>query len=354
MNQFRMTPDDKAISLLSKAFRVLMNEGPVALGRKAVRMLVLLVGRLSSPRYLIKRSNVTRQLVANWEWRRKVKEINAAGADDYNHSWAVARQALYAKWGHLPCPHSEVKRLQTLHNMYHGERIFVMGNGPSLNKTPLEKLEGEYTFGVNRIYLLFDRIRWRPTFYTTLDWRVTPDNLGEINALRGMTFFFPHRFWRLLRKGDDVYWYWSRHGFHRSGRFVEDRFSYDITKGICPGGTITVTAIQIAYYLGFDPIYLIGVDTDYKIPASVRQSGPDAFGDGVGLYLESTQDDDVDHFDPRYFGKGRKWHNPNVPGMIRGHENCKAAIEAQGRHIYNATVGGKLEVFERVDFDTLF
>lgn len=337
-------PGAQALSILPKAFRVLMNEGPFKLGGMVASRVAVL---------LFRHPNILRQLAANWEWRQKVKKIKP-DIDEYSNAWGAAKRALYGKWGPLPCSQSEVKRLQSLHNMYQGERIFIIGNGPSLNKTPLEKLEGEYTFGVNRIYLLFDRIRWRPTFYTAFDWQVTPDNRDEINALRGMTFFFPKRFQGLLRTGDDVYWYWLRNGFPNGGRSVKDRFSYDITKGICQGGTVIVPAIQIAYYLGFDPIYLIGVDTDYKIADSVKQSGPDCFGDGVGLYLESTKDDDVDHFDPRYFGKGRKWHNPNVPGMVRGHENCRAAIDAQGRHIYNATIGGKLEAFERVDFDTLF
>ena len=331
------------LDLLSRALHVLTNEGPLGLVRRAPSVPVL----------LIRHSDVLRQLVAKWEWRRKLKKIKPGGGE-HSVSWASAREGLYAKWGPLPCPQSEVDRLQSLHDAYRGNRIFIVGTGPSLNKTPLEKLEGEYTFGLNRIYLLFDRIRWRPTFYTTLDWRVTPDNLNEINALTSMCFFFPYRFWGLLRSGDDAYWYWSRYDFHRGGHSVQDRFSYDITEGVCPGGTVTVAAIQIAYYLGFDPIYLIGVDLDYKIPDSVTRSGPDRFGDGVGIYLESSQDDDVNHFDPRYFGKGRKWHDPNVPGMIRGFENCRPAIEAEGRSIYNATVGGKLEVFERVDFNSLF
>lgn len=333
---------------LVKAFKVLEDEGAPALIHKTMNQLKTWLGTRRLGRW-----GSLRKLLAEWEWSREADRIDAADADDHSHLWADARRKLYAKWGPLPCPRFEIERVQRLHNQYLGDRIFIMGNGPSLNETPLERLEGEYTFGTNRIYLLFDRIAWKPTFYTTLDWRVTPDNLDEINRLDGMTFFFPYRFRGLLRKGEDVFWYWSRYGPHGDGRSVEDRFSYDMTRGVCPGGTVTVAAIQIAYYLGFDPIYLIGCDTDYVIPDTVRQSGPEAFGDGVGLYLESTQDDDPNHFDPCYFGKGQKWHNPNVPEMIKGYENCKRAIEAQGRRIYNATVGGKLEVFDRVDVATL-
>ncbi|NBD31401.1 MAG: FkbM family methyltransferase, partial [Cyanobacteria bacterium] len=218
-----------------------------------------------------------------------------------------------------------------------------------MNDTPLEKLEGEYTFGVNRIYLLFDRISWRPSFYTINDWEVGPDNAEEIKALAGMTFFFPKRFQGLFEQTDSTYWYNSRHP-----RFKGDDFSYDLTKGAVMGGSVLPLAIQIAYYMGFDPIYLIGVDVDYKISDTVEQSGTKRFADGNLQFLKSTQDNDPNHFDPRYFGKGRRWHNPNVERMIEGFRVCREAIERKGGHIYNATVGGKLEVMERVNFNSIF
>ena len=324
------------MNLILKASKVLVNEGPSEFIRKGSGVAMSFAGR----------SNALRQLRAEIEWRYKVRQLKSVSTDDYNNAWGVARKALYAKWGSLPCSRRDVRRLQSLHNKYKGERIFIIGAGPSINKTPLEKLEGEYTFGLNRVYLLFDRIRWRPTFYTTLDWRATPDVADEINALGGMTFFFPQRFRGLLRTGDDVYWYWQ---FYSHLGFL-----YDIANGVAPGGNVAQTAIQIAYHMGFELIYLVGMDTDYKILDTVKQSGPDEFGNGVRLYLESTEDDDPNHFDPRYLGMGRKWHNPNVPRMIEGYKVCKQAIEAKGRHIYNATIGGKLEVFERVDFNALF
>lgn len=293
-----------------------------------------------------------KEWLAKLAWQRQLMQLRqyANSPQEYNQKWGEAREALYEKHGTLRCPQTDIDRLKSLHNIHKGKRIFVIGNGPSLNCTPLEKLENEYTFGTNRIYLLFDRINWRPSFYTTVDWRVAPDCADEINALSDMTLFFPERFRGLLRGGDDVYWYW--HG--PTAEKAQRRFSYDMTQGIRGAGSVTGSAIQIAYYMGFDPIYLIGVDADYKVLPTVKQSGPDRFGDGVLLRLESSKDDDPNHFDSRYFGAGRKWHNPNVPRMLQGYENCKAGADAQGRRIYNATVGGKLEIFERVEFDSLF
>jgi hypothetical protein len=290
-----------------------------------------------------------RILLGKFTWEIKYRKILKTNSGiDSCIRFSEQRRDHIRRWGYLPGPNFEKKRLQRLKDIYKGKRIFIIGNGPSLNRTPLIELENEFTFAVNRFYLLFHKIKWRPTFYTTHDWRFIPDNVEEINALKDMIFFFPENFRNLLRNGSDVFWYWSKNSYHHN-----EYFSYDITNGVVLGGTIMFIAIQIARYLGFDPIYLIGVDADYKIQETVKQEGR-VLDDGNKFYLESTQDDDINHFDPKYFGKDRKWHHPHVPTMVKGFEQCHRAITTAGGRIYNATIGGKLEALERVDFNKLF
>ncbi len=246
---------------------------------------------------------------------------------------------------------NDIKRLKSLHNKFKNNRIFIIGNGPSLNKMDLNLLKNEYTYGVNRIYLLFDRIEWKPSFYSAFDIRVVPDNAEEIKSLDIDYKFFSSRYRSLLGEKNSHYWYYDNSRWDDLSNRFEPEVLYS---GFGGGGSITHLAIQLAFYMGFEPIYLIGVDASYKVLNTVKQSGPDKFGDGIKLELESTKDDDPNHFDPRYFGKGKKWHNPNVKDMLRGYELIKKAVDKHNRHIYNATVGGKLEVFERVDFESLF
>lgn len=286
-------------------------------------------------------------LGAEIEWQLQGIEADRKNQSSYQ-VWAKRRRHLFTRWGNLPTSRAENRRLEKLKNKYSGQRIFLIGNGPSLNNMDLSKLNDEYTFGVNRIYLLFDKITWRPTFYTVNDWEVGPDNAEEINALENMTLFFPKRFQGLFEDTQDVYWYNSRHGHH-----TQDYFSYDLADGAVMGGSVLHLVIQIAFYMGFDPIYLIGVDANYKILDTVQQSGR-TFADGNLQFLKSTEDDDPNHFDARYFGKNRRWHNPNVMQMIEGFSRCREAIEAKGGHIYNATLGGKLEVMERTIFEDIF
>jgi len=267
-------------------------------------------------------------------------------------NWGQLRQQFYEKHGELQLPDLDAERLKTLKDIHKGERIFILGNGPSINKMPLDLLKNEFTFGVNRIYLLYNRVEWKPTFYTALDWRVVPDIAREINGLTGSTFFFDERFRGILREGEDVYYY--AHGGADPNYPEERPFAYDVSRGIRGAGSVVGSAIQLAYFMGFDPIYLIGCDLGYKVLNTVKQQGEDKFGTGVKLELTSTSDDDPNHFDKSYFGKGRRWHDPNVKRMVQGHIQCKTAIEKQGRHIYNATIGGELEVYDRVHFHDLF
>jgi glycosyltransferase involved in cell wall biosynthesis len=214
----------------------------------------------------------------------------------------------------------------------------------------LSLLENDEVFCLNRISLLFERVSWRPRFFTAFDLRVVPDNLDEFNGLDIEYKFFATKHKGAILEKSAHYWYhdWGHSDF-------ADRFSGNpAVTGFGGGGTVTVAAIQLAAYLGFDPIILVGCDASYTVPESAVQSGPDKFGDGVKLNLESTDDDDENHFDPAYFGKGKRWHSPNAAEMLVGFEKCYRQMRAQGLTLVNATVGGALDAVPRVAYANLF
>ena len=284
-----------------------------------------------------------------------------AAADDYRatltgadsaYSPAESEQMRRTLWASGPfiSPSEDLQRLAELRNRHAGERVFILGNGPSLTKCDLSLLQNESTFGVNKIYLLFPKIDWRPTYYTLLDWRMGQAISDEVALLDGITKFFPERFRGVLPSSDETYWYWPR----QIGSHVDDQFEPDMVRGIPSRATVLVTAIQQAFHLGFRDIYLIGVDASYTIPESVIQTGPDRFKTGVKLFLESTADDDANHFDPTYFGKGSHWHDPNVSDMRRLFRIMRKGVERHGGRLMNASVGGELEELERVDYSSLF
>ena len=243
-------------------------------------------------------------------------------------------------------------RLRSLQGKYSGQRCFIMGTGPSLNRMDLELFGQEYVWALNKCYLLFDRISWRPAFYVAVDMRVVPDIAVEINdlvrSLPQMTSFFPVYFRerRVLHSRPNVYWY--RQIAFDETNLPDGMFTRDASEWVTGVRSVTIAALQLAVYLGFDPIYLIGCDTSYSVPSTVQFEGGDA-----NKFI-STEDDDLSHFDPRYFGAGSKWHEPHVDKMIFHYQQARRVCESLGVSVYNATVGGKLEVFPRVDYTDLF
>ena len=243
-------------------------------------------------------------------------------------------------------------RLGALRGAYRGKRCVIMGSGPSLNHMDLECLRGEYVWGVNKCYLLFDRLSWRPAFYVAVDRRVVPDISSQlmelVHGLGDTRFFFPvhFRFDGMLASGSNVYWYVERLGSPGDGSCVG--FTDDAARWVSPVRTVTVAALQLAVHLGFNPIYLIGCDTSYAVGSSVRRDVDDPDR------LTSTVDDDFNHFDPSYFGAGSQWHEPHVERMIEHYTLSKRACDALGVEVLDATVGGKLTVFPKVDYETVF
>ena len=243
-------------------------------------------------------------------------------------------------------------RLKKLKGRYTGKRCFIMGNGPSINQTNLSLLKDDYVWGFNRCNLLFDRIDWRPAFYMSVDTRVTPDISEEINRLitdlRETIFFFPkkYRILRILPTAENVYYYHEKRINDKSLPY--GNFSINPPAYVRSVRTVTIAAIQIAVYLGFNPIYLIGCDTDYK------QKGKFRYEDEKKYEIISMSDSDTDHFTKDYFGKGKKFHKPHPEKMLFSYFQVKQVCDEHNIEIYNATIGGKLEVFPRVDYHALF
>jgi len=247
---------------------------------------------------------------------------------------------------YLKTPKEYSETLVNLKDKYKGKRCFVIGNGPSLNKCDLGLLKEEYSFAVNGIFYKTKEMGYRPTFYMVEDNHVVADNLKAINAYKCPYKFFPYNYSHIVSPDENTIFIPMDSGFYREHHpyYAKPRFSKDVPHEIFAGQSVTIMQLQMAYHLGFSEVYLIGMDFSYALPESTKVEGCNY----------TSQEDDVNHFHPDYFGKGKKWHDPKLDRVLLSYEKCKEAFEADGRHIYNATVGGKLELFERKDFDKLF
>lgn len=244
-----------------------------------------------------------------------------------------------ASWG-IPLTSNE-RRLSSLRNRHKGERVFILGNGPSLNLTDVDRLCGEVTIASNAIFLLYETKKFRTRYYTIEDYLVAEDRKDEAGALKGSWKIFPEDVRRFIKPDlETIYINFLRNydGF--------PKFTDDFLRCVYWGGTVTYMNIQLAHYLGASEIYLIGFDHNYARPASND--------DVQGTVITSAADNDSNHFDPRYFGSGYRWHDPKVERMEDAYRAANDFLKARGVSVFNATAGGRLEVFPRVDFESLF
>lgn len=285
-------------------------------------------------------------------WGSKYNCINAT--DKYCGSRGKIKAWMQISKARMMWKHRDAPRLRALKDIHAGaSRCFIIGNGPSINGMDLSRLRHEITFGVNGIYLNFPQMGFKPSYYVVEDNLVAEDRGPEINRLHGMTKFFALRLAYCLRRDQETIFLnhnpdgnpWKpMHLKHR----LKNRFSPDASLATFGGNTVLYTCLQLAFHFGIRQVYLIGCDHNLVVPEEYK--GRDA---GENFVIESTADD-VNHFHPAYFGKGCRWHNPKLPMIEESFKTAKKFFEIHGGKIFNATKGGRLEVFERADFGSLF
>ena len=241
---------------------------------------------------------------------------------------------------------SNKKKIKTLKNKYKNKRCFIIGNGPSLNKIDLNLLKDEFTFGVNSIFYKYDEIGFKPYFYTVEDEEVMKENKKRISTFICNYNFFPSHYKKHLSNNPNTYFFnLNRSFYEKKSKFFEiPQFSNDLSRRAYCGQSVTIINLQIAYYLGFSEIYLIGMDFSYQQRNDDVKIGNKIISGG----------DDLNHFHKDYFGKGKIWHDPKLHNVLKSYKFAKLKFEEDNRKIFNSTEGGKLEVFERVDFKSLF
>jgi len=231
------------------------------------------------------------------------------------------------------------RKLKAFKNRAQKERCFIIGNGPSLRAGDLTKLHenDETSFAFNRIFQIFPQTSWRPTFFVSQDNLSLSTSAKEMEEIPAKAKFIPiesHWFNNINLK--DAYY------FHLAPNCDDyGLFSDDISEAIYGSTTVAFTAIQIAVYMGFKEIYLLGIDHHFHTTRDrngkihVDNNAKDYFADDYNKLRQG------------------EWL-PNVDCSTMAFETAKKYADAHGIKIYNATRGGKLEVFPRVDFDKLF
>ena len=223
--------------------------------------------------------------------------------------------------------------VQKYRNKHVNDRCFIVATGPSLRVEDLDTLKAnnEICISMNRIYNIFDKTMWRPNYYMIQDLKMIEDlkeTIAELDLPVKFVSGSSQEYWRQKISKESIKFNYVS--------FIEMNkkpfFSSRVDKCIYEGMTVTYACLQMAVYMGFKEIYLLGLDHNYS----------------SNLYAGSN------HFAGYDTDKTIRLNTVYIEQNELAYISAREYAEQHGIKIYNATRGGKLEVFERKDFDSLF
>lgn len=213
------------------------------------------------------------------------------------------------------------------------KRCFIIGNGPSLVSRDLDVLaeHNEFCFGLNMVHKIYGKTKWRPNYICICDNLIVSQMLNHIFENNSCPIFLTDavRLYFSPFQYDNTILY--HEAYNRDDDYRIIKFGTDLSNGNIPSGwTVSYIVIQLAVYMGFDEIYLLGMDNSNWI----KHCSDDYWSENL-ITLDTSEE---------------------LTTLVcrNAYKRVKVASVEYGFKIYNATRGGCLEEFERVNFDELF
>lgn len=222
-------------------------------------------------------------------------------------------------------------RLNRFYNIHEGEMAILVANGPSLNKMNLEFLKKYTVIGMNKIFLGFKKFNFYPKYYVAINDLIIQQSQDEICQLNCIKFI-SSRNHSLIPESALTY--------HINTCNPKVRFYKNIMHGVNEGFTVTFAALQIAYYMGFKRVVIIGLDHKFNY-----QGNPNEISHLIG--------EDGNHFSSLYFAN-QLWQNPDLEKSEYYYSIANQVYQENGREIIDATVDGACQVFKKCHYLDLF
>ncbi len=222
-------------------------------------------------------------------------------------------------------------RLSALKNKHAGERAVLVCNGPSLNQMDLRFLRKQTCIGLNKIFLGLKKFGFYPKYYVAVNDLVIEQSAAQLKDLNCIKFI-SQRNARHVPESALLH--------HIRTHRPPQQFCTDITQGLNEGYTVTYAALQIACYLGFKEVVIVGMDHRYAYH-------------GLPNETHLLSGDDPNHFAPDYFG-GQRWDNPDLVNSESSYKLARQVFAADGRRIIDATLNGACDIFEKQPYTEVF
>ena len=243
--------------------------------------------------------------------------------------WSTRNFVKRALWDLNPESWRSRRKVKKLRDVHKGKKAVILCNGPSLLDIDLNALDGVFTFGLNKINLLFGKTSFRPSCIVAVNPYVIEQNMDFYNETELPLFVDQVAIKLGIRKSQNKMFLSSSNIMY---------FARDCSMSICQGFTVTYVALQLAYHMGFREVALIGCDHDFSGDAKPNE-----------LLKQDTRD--LSHFDPDYFSTGQHWQYPDLKKSEAFYSLAKQVFECSGGGVYNSSTKTKLDVFPRMSID---
>lgn len=282
--------------------------------------------------------------------KEKVKTFSIINKFIQTRFWLRIRQWLYC---YCLSPYVAFKSrctVRKLKNKHKGQRCFIIGNGPSLRAQDLDLLKDEICFGANRIYEIYKDTEWRATYYCVQDNDMAVEMAENASrAIDNSAFTFIRaltykKIKGLYRKYKEKMAFIPMYTqlFPILAQVTDIKFSDNAGRNIYDGSTVTYMSMQLAAYMGFSEIYLLGVDASFPRVVDVNNN------------IVSEDLSQQMHFYEKNGESNHRIYTGTLEVQLAAYQAAKEFGCKHGTFkIFNATRGGKLEIFERVQLEDI-
>lgn len=293
----------------------------------------------------------------NFPWMKTFPEAERPAAiEQWQHAQARFYDQVGTRKEHNITTFGIIKgyqsRIRELAGKYGNRRCFILGNGPSLQHMDLSRLKDEITIGSNGIYRLFEQWGFHTTFFTMEDVAQIEDRRHELTDVKGpIRIFGLDNSYCVSERDDTLFANVIRysHPFEKKWwKSYYPGFSIDFSSAVYLGSTVTYLNLQLAFYLGCNPVYIIGVDHDYGPLPKLFPPGKIEITEEVLALLESL------HCVKGYHKLGGKIGVPYVKEQEQAFRKAKEVYTAWGRELYNAGLQSKLDILPKATFADIF
>ncbi|MDX5593396.1 hypothetical protein [Pseudovibrio sp. SPO723] len=210
------------------------------------------------------------------------------------------------------------------------DRVFILGNGPSLNQHDMNLLKGEDYFLCNHA----ERMKWtrdivHPYYIATDPFVVKGLSGGEIH-LKAQNYFIDESLCPGLSENfiskSSIFWCRSA-----SGGSISRGLTKTPWVSLPGGSTVLISAAQVAVNLGYKNVYILGCDLNYS-------------GDVMYSYDKIAASPNMRKSD----------RSAMVKKTNLAFDRIAREAMKRGVLIANATPGGNLNSLPRVSFEGLF